>query len=57
MRHLLDWLVENDLLESSGNRWIDQAALHAARFSRFSAESRDCARVGGEYAFVVDFTK
>lgn len=50
-------LTNSSVLESSGNRWIDQAAVRAARFSRFSAESRDCTHVGGEYAFVVDFTK
>lgn len=50
-------LTETAVLESSGNRWIDQAALRAARLSRYSAESRDCTHVAGKYAFVVDFTK
>lgn len=50
-------LTSTSVLESSGNRWLDRAALQAARSSTYHAESRDCARVGGEYAFVVDFTK
>jgi TonB family protein len=50
-------LTKSSVLASSGNRWIDQAALRAARTSRYSAETRDCAPVGGAYAFVVDFAK
>lgn len=50
-------LTHAALLDSSGNRFIDQAALRAAKFSRYTAESRDCAHVGGTYALVVDFTQ
>ena len=50
-------LTSSSVFASSGNRWLDLAALRAARLSRYSAESRDCAGVGGTYAFVVDFTK
>jgi TonB family protein len=50
-------LGKSSVLASSGNRWIDQAALRAARTSRYSAEMRDCEPLGGAYAFVVDFTK
>jgi TonB family protein len=50
-------LIDSAVLASSGNSWIDRAALHAARGSRYTAEVRDCAPVGGVYAFVVDFTK
>ena len=50
-------LTKSSVLASSGNRFIDQAALRAARSSRYSAEQRDCAPVGGAYAFVVDFTQ
>jgi TonB family protein len=49
-------LTRSSVLESSGNRWIDRAALRAARLSRYGAESRGCTQVGGVYAFVVDFT-
>ena len=45
------------MIASSGNRWIDRAALHAVRTSRYAAEVRDCAPVGGVYAVIVDFTK
>jgi TonB family protein len=45
------------VLASSGNRWLDRAALAAARSSRYAAELRDCERVGGAYALVVDFTE
>jgi TonB family protein len=50
-------LKEQSVLVSSGNRWLDRAALTAARQSRYRAEVRDCAPVGGAYAFVVDFTR
>jgi TonB family protein len=50
-------LARASVLDSSGNRWIDLAALRAARLSRYSAEVRDCERVGGAYAFIVDFTR
>jgi TonB family protein len=50
-------LAGTSVLDSSGNRWIDLAALRAARLSAFSAEVRNCERVGGAYAFVVDFTQ
>lgn len=49
-------LTGASVLASSGNPWLDRAALSAARLSRFSPEVRDCERVGGEYAFLVDFT-
>jgi TonB family protein len=50
-------LAEHAVLSSSGNRWIDRAALQAARQSSYRAEIRNCAPVGGSYAFVVDFTR
>jgi TonB family protein len=50
-------LAEQSVLASSGNSWLDQAALLAARQSRYRAEVRDCAPVGGTYALVVDFTR
>jgi TonB family protein len=45
------------VLHSSGNRYIDQAALRTARMARYRTEVRDCERVGGAYALVVDFTE
>jgi TonB family protein len=48
-------LTEHAVLVSSGNRWLDRAALAAARQSQYHAEVRACAPVGGAYALVVDF--
>ena len=45
------------VLQSSGNRYIDEAALRTARTARYGAEVRDCERLGGAYALVVDFTE
>jgi TonB family protein len=50
-------LTGASVLASSGNPWLDRAALSAARLSRFAPEVRNCERVGGEYAFLVDFTE
>jgi TonB family protein len=50
-------LTEQSVLASSGNRWLDRAALVAAKQSSYRAEVRACAPVGGAYAFVVDFTR
>jgi TonB family protein len=50
-------LASAAVLRSSGNRWIDLAALRAARLSAYSAEVRGCERIGGRYALIVDFTE
>jgi TonB family protein len=49
-------LTDQSVLASSGNRWLDRAALTAARQSEYRAEVRACAPVGGAYALLVDFT-
>ena len=49
-------LVGNAVSESSGNPWIDNEALLAARLSRFSPAVQGCERIGGEYRLLVDFT-
>jgi len=49
-------LTDASVLSSSGNPWLDRAALGTARLSRFTPELRNCERVGGEYALLVDFT-
>jgi TonB family protein len=41
--------------KSSGNRYLDDAALRAARASTFSPEINDCTAVGGSFLYVVDF--
>jgi TonB family protein len=40
---------------SSGNRWLDEAAMRSARLTRFTAEVSNCQRVAGSYLYVVDF--
>ena len=50
-------LSNEAVMNSSGNRWLDQAALRSARLSVYSAEIRNCERVGGEYGLIVDFTR
>lgn len=49
-------LVANEVAQSSGNPWIDQEALLAARLSRFAPEVQGCNHVGGTYSLLVDFT-
>lgn len=43
------------LFESSGNRWLDNAALRSARMTRYSSESIDCRHVAGSYLLNVEF--
>lgn len=45
------------IYKSTGNMLLDRAALRAARVSTYRAETRDCAQVGGDYLFTVDFTQ
>ncbi len=40
---------------SSGNRWLDAAALESARQSTYRAEIRDCHAIGGSYFVSVGF--
>jgi TonB family protein len=49
-------LTREEVLNSSGNRWINRAARESARLSSYGAEVRNCERVPGAYALVVDFT-
>jgi TonB family protein len=49
-------LTREEVLNSSGNRWIDNAARESARLSGYRSEVRNCASVAGAYALVVDFT-
>lgn len=41
--------------ESTGSMELDQAALSAARDSRYAPEEIDCKKVAGSYLFTVDF--
>jgi TonB family protein len=42
---------------SSGNRWLDLAALDSAHLSRYRPEIRNCSATGGEYLVAVDVTE
>jgi TonB family protein len=43
------------ILNSSGNTLLDSDALRAARSAKFSAETSNCHKVGGEYKLLVDY--
>jgi TonB family protein len=46
-----------NLQHSSGNRWLDGAAMATARLSRYSPEVRDCVKMAGSYLVTVAFTE
>lgn len=48
-------LAASEMFSSSGNPWLDEAALLSARMTRYSAELVNCERVGGSYLYQVDF--
>jgi Gram-negative bacterial TonB protein C-terminal len=50
-------LTSKSVMDSSGNPWIDGAALRTAALSLYSAEIRDCQRIAGTYRLIVDFTR
>ena len=43
------------LFSSSGDAWLDAAALRSARLTRFSAEMSNCKAQAGSYLYVVEF--
>jgi TonB family protein len=43
------------LFGSSGNRWLDAAALSTARMSRYVPEVRNCLKIAGAYLVSVHF--
>lgn len=47
-------LVAARVAESSGNPWVDKAALAAARATTYRAATVDCAPVGGAYLLIAD---
>jgi len=49
-------LVGTSIYKSSGFNSLDQAALSAARSSRYAPETVNCVKTAGFYLFVVDFT-
>ena len=48
-------LTSEALVSSSGNRWLDDAALLSARMSRYTTATIDCQHVGGSYLYDVEF--
>lgn len=48
-------LVSHRIFASSGNPWLDGAALQSARMTRFAPETRNCERVGGAYLYAVQY--
>jgi TonB family protein len=48
-------VARESVLGSSGNHWLDEAALTSARMSRFTPESVNCKPVAGSYLYSVEF--
>jgi TonB family protein len=48
-------LAGEALFASSGNPWLDLAALDSPRTARFTPEMVNCAPVAGSYLYQVDF--
>jgi TonB family protein len=48
-------LTDRSLFASSGNPWLDAAALTSASMTRFTSEVVDCRHVGGAYLYDVEF--
>jgi len=48
-------LAHEEIYSSSGNVWLDEAAMRSARLTRFTPELAGCRRIAGSYLYVVDF--
>ncbi|MGZ3506259.1 MAG: energy transducer TonB [Vulcanimicrobiaceae bacterium] len=48
-------LAREELFLSSGNPWLDSAAMRSARLTRFTSEVVSCKHVGGTYLYEVEF--
>lgn len=48
-------LASERLYSSSGNRWLDAAALLSARMTRYTSETANCRHIAGSYIYEVDF--
>jgi len=48
-------LAGAEMFASSGNRWLDAAALLSARMTRFTSEISNCQHVAGSYLYEVEF--
>lgn len=48
-------LVSESILQSSGNSYLDRAAMLSARLTKFAPEIHNCAAIGGTYLYNVEF--
>lgn len=48
-------LAGEQIFSTSGNRWLDAAALQSARMTQFTPEISNCVHVAGSYLYEVDF--
>lgn len=48
-------LTRSHLEKSSGDRWLDEAALRTARLSQYQPETQNCGAIAGSYLLEVDF--
>lgn len=48
-------LANEKLYSTSGNRWLDEAALLSARLTRYVPEMVNCEHVAGSYLYEVEF--
>lgn len=48
-------LAGEAMFESSGNPWLDRAALESPAMTHFTPEIANCTAVGGSYLYRVDF--
>jgi len=48
-------LAASSLFASSGNRWLDDAALLSARMTRYTSETVNCEHIAGSYLYEVEF--
>lgn len=48
-------LTHYTLAHSSGNRWMDDAAMRTARQTQYAPETQNCSPVAGSYLLEVDF--
>jgi TonB family protein len=48
-------LAASKIFASSGNRWLDEAALLSARLTSYTSETVNCEHVAGSYLYEVEF--
>jgi TonB family protein len=48
-------LADEALFESSGNVWLDRAALESPKMARFTPQVANCTSIGGSYLYEVEF--